>query len=762
MIKIIKENLDKDNLLVEESLFHTGNGYVGMRGNFEEGYPNSMDSIRGTYINAFYDKHELHYEEKFPGFPTEAQKILNLVDTQTIEIYINGEKFSCFDGELKSYKRILDTENGYTKREIEWKSNIGDEASITFKRLTSFSILELILLSVSVKAKTDLNIKIVSKQKGDCLNYFNPNDPRVAAFAEKNLIAEKVYQQDNKSIITLATTKSGLKMASCVKHHINVDNNPVITTSSGEINENIVSYEFTLKSGETVELDKYCIFTDTLRHKANNKDYELTAIELMDNVFGKKQEIYEKQREYLDKYWKTSKVEIDGDDSIKEGVYFNLYQLLQSVGKDMYSNICAKGLSGEGYEGHYFWDTEIYMLPYFTLTNREIAKNLLNYRYTILEYAKQHAKLMGHSKGALYPWRTITGTECSAYFPSGSAQYHIIGDIAYSFIQYYLVTNEIEFFEEKGSEVLFEMARIWLEVGHFDSDGKFKIDCVTGPDEYTCIVNNNYYTNSLAKYHLYWAVKFYNILKERNKIENLCNKISLSYDEVCDWEKASVNMYLPYDDNLKINKQDDSFLNKKVWDFQNKPKDKTPLLMHYHPLEIYRHQVLKQADTVLSHFLLEDYAEPDTIKNSFEYYEKLTTHDSSLSCCIHSIMAAKLKNQEKAYDYFIKTARLDLDNEHKNTKDGIHTANMGGTYMSIVFGFAGLRIKEEGLFLNPHLPKQWKGYSFCLNYKNSLIYVSVSDKVRIKLLEGSSVNIHVYSKEYEINDNTETNIILEC
>jgi alpha,alpha-trehalose phosphorylase len=360
---------------------------------------------------------------------------------------------------------------------------------------------------------------------------------------------------------------------------------------------------------------------------------------------------------------------------------------------------------------------------------------------------------MGHSKGALYPWRTISGTECSSYFPSGSAQYHISADIAYSFIQYHMVTGDMEFLKEYGAEVLFETARIWIEAGHF-KNGQFRIDAVTGPDEYTCIVNNNYYTNAMAKHNLRWAVKAYNLLQtmEPERLAELSNRIGLELQETGVWEQAAKQMYLPYDETLMINPQDDSFLNKDVWDLPSTPEDKFPLLLHYHPLTLYRYQVCKQADTVLAHFLLEDEQAAETMKNSYDYYEKVTTHDSSLSSCVFSIMAAKHGYGEKAYDYFIETARLDLDNTHGNTKDGLHMANMGGTWMAIIFGFAGLRIKEEGLSLEPILPAQWEGYSFPLHYQGRKLRVTKSKtQSKIELLTGEPFNIKVSGESYRLS-----------
>jgi len=445
-------------------------------------------------------------------------------------------------------------------------------------------------------------------------------------------------------------------------------------------------------------------------------------------------DIYRAQEEYLARYWKRAHVEISGDDELNLALHYNMYQLLQSVGKDAHCNIAAKGLSGEGYEGHYFWDTEMYVQPYFLLTNPEIVKNLIAFRGATLGHARENARALGHGSGALYPWRTIMGKECSGYYVSGSAAYHINGDIAHSIISYYFATLDLAFIESVGLEILVETARLWLDAGNWH-EGSFQIHEVTGPDEYTCMVSNNYFTNALAKHHLLWTAKF---------CEMLPTQSLASAEEIAAFKKASLAMYLPYDKDLDINPQDDSFLRKKAWDLSKTPKEKFPLLLNYHPLYLYRHQVCKQADTVLAHFVLEDMQSLETMRNSYLYYEKITTHDSSLSTAIFSAMASKLGMKEKAYDYFGDSAKLDLFDAHGNTKDGIHTANMGGAYMAIVYGFGGLRVKEDGLHLSPWLPAAWEGYEFKVCFRGALLCVKVDKTgIRVTREEGPQVDVHL-------------------
>ncbi|HSP22350.1 MAG TPA: family 65 glycosyl hydrolase, partial [Planococcus sp. (in: firmicutes)] len=644
---LTKFELDNPNLLVNESLLSLGNGYLGIRGNFEEGYKERFKSIRGAYINAFHDETEITYGEKLHGFPATQQKVLNVIDAQTVEIYLDGERFSVFEGEVAFCERKLHMDAGFAERIVHWVSPQGKRVNIHFRRLVSFVTKELFAIDIKVEPITPIaEVKIVSTLNGDVSNYVDKEDPRLASGHTKRLHVTDVRQEGRVSIVKDTTYKTKLEVACVAASNIQSEG----CEYSSRVTETGVEESFVCAGTEPVRFTKYAVYTDTLRH---GDDVTGKALETLEHVQGKPfEELLAEQKSYLDDYWAISDIAIDGDENVQEGIRFNLYQLLQSVGKDPASNIAAKGLSGEGYEGHYFWDTEIYIFPVFLMTNPAIAKNLLLHRYSILDSARQRAKEMGHEKGALFPWRTITGPESSAFFPAGTAQYHISADIAYSYIQYYLATKDEEFLKDYMAEVLFETARLWADTGHMQN-GEFRIDSVTGPDEYTCIVNNNYYTNVMAKHNLLWAAKVFNLLKEQDseRLQQLTGTLQLSETEVAGWQNAGENMYLPYDDALQINAPDDSFLKKDRWDLKNTPAEKFPLLLNYHPLTLYRYQVLKQADTVLAHFLLEDEQDVDTMKNSYDYYEAITTHDSSLSSCVHSIMASKLGYHEKAYDY---------------------------------------------------------------------------------------------------------------
>ncbi|BEP28373.1 glycoside hydrolase family 65 protein [Helicovermis profundi] len=720
----VKNNLDNNSLMVNESLLSTSNGYFGVRGNFEEGYRNDYDTIRGTYINGFYETTDITYGEGAFGYPNTSQKIVNVIDGQTIKIYIDGELFNLFDGKVIDFKRKLDIEKGYSLRYIEWISKKGHHLKITIKRLASFTTLELFIIDYEVESVNySGEIQIESTLNADVKNYSNKSDQRVASGHTKLLHVDKIDKNHGIATISSKTKISNLTIASSMNHNLNMEYTVKENSIIGMVKKNI-------KASEKISLIKYISFTDSIRHDDCFKESKNVVNVAMKN--GEKY-YFKDQEEYLNEFWKYSKINIDGEIEEEKAINYNIYQLLSSIGKVKNTNISAKGLSGEGYEGHYFWDTEIYMVPFFTLTNPQLAKRLLKFRYETLESAKIEAEKLGHKKGVKIPWRTISGSECSAYFLSGSAQYHINADVAYSYIQYYLATNDTEFLKEFGLEVLYKTALLWLDVGYFNNEGKFSIDAVTGPDEYTVMVNNNYYTNSLAKYHLKWVCKLSSILEKENISDwnRLKSKIAINENELTNMKNASEKMILLYSDELKINLQDDAFLKRKEWDLENTSEENYPLLLHYHPLYIYRYKVSKQADTILAHFLLDN--ETDIImKNSYSYYEKITTHDSSLSPCIFSIMASRIKKIDKAYHYYKMTSKLDIENIKGNTKDGLHIANAGGVYMTIVYGFSGLRIKENGIHLSPIKPKEWTSYTFRINYKNSLVKVTISDKINIE------------------------------
>ena len=748
MWQLKSNDLSTERLLQEESLFSIGNGYIGVRGCFDEAPDLISNTIRGSYINGFYDRVPILYDESASGFPTVKDKQPRVMDTQTSLILLDGETVVIKASQIRDYFRVLDLQKGLMERSYKYITKSGKAAKIAFRRMASFAAKNILCYEIDIYY--DGEIEIISFLDSDVRNHSDSYDPRVANGHDKLLHLNKLSIEGTLVFCEMETITTKIPILSMIEYEVTC-----LDSGHYSLEHNLEEQKIATKakSKRHLKLQKKCIFIDGTRSSCLYEEAMEIHSKYSKHSFD---DLISMQEEYLNSFWNASDIEIYGCDNIQEAIRFQLFQLLQSVGKDEISNISAKGLSGEGYEGHYFWDTEIYVLPLFQMTQPELAKQLLLYRYHILPQAKQRAKEMGHNKGAAYPWRTISAIECSSYFPAGTAQYHINADIAYGFIQYYLYHGDKSFMLEAAAEVIFETARIWLEIGHWYK-GAYHIDNVTGPDEYTAIVNNNYYTNAMAKYHLYWADKLYHELHEYNNadFEELCHKINLTSDEVNEMRLASEAMHLVYDEELGIHAQDDSFLRKAVWDFANTTPDQYPLLLHIHPLTIYRYQVLKQPDTVLAHFLLEDYADTETMKRSYDYYEKITTHDSSLSSCIYGIMASRCGYYEKAYEYFMEAVRLDLDDKHSNTKDGLHMANLAGSCLGIINGFAGYRIKETGISIDPIVPNELAGYRFRIHYLDAWLEIDVNELVRIKLLQGKPLKITIYNKDYIVADTIE-------
>ena len=520
-----------------------------------------------------------------------------------------------------------------------------------------------------------------------------------------------------------------------------------------------VELEVQAEQGENIVLDKYICYTSDL-------DMKLTELEsfvkvTLSEAEQKGYEALEKsQKEYMHHYWETADILIEGEgqEELVQGIRFNVFHIMQSAGRDGKTGMGAKGLSGEGYEGHYFWDTEMYVLPVFVYTEPKIAKKLLEYRYTTLPQARDRARVLGHMKGALYPWRTINGREASTYYPLGTAQYHINADIAYALSLYLAVTQDVEFFKGKGAEILIETARIWADVGSFAEckGGKYCICDVTGPDEYNVLVDNNFYTNLMARGNLRDAVKAVRYLEEHDSecLEMLKEKLEFSEEEIKEWEKIIENMYFPYDETRKIYPMDDGFMMRKPWDESKIPEEKRSWLYeNYHPLFIMRHRMSKQADAILGMYLHSNRFTVEEIRRNYDFYQEVTLHHSSLSTCIFGIVACQIGYYEEAYRYFSQSARMDLDDYHNNFYAGIHAANMAGTWQAIVNGFAGMRCQDRRLSFQPYLPEEWDAYTFKIQYQNAVLKVKIEkEAAKFTLEKGNKIMFYIKEKQILISE----------
>ncbi len=747
---ITENGFKVENNVRNETIFSLGNGYIGMRGNFEEGYSGPPGTgLEGNYLNGFYESEVIKYPETAYGYAEKSQTMLNVTNGKVIRLHLDGEVFNLLTGEILEYERTLRLNAGILERRLVWRSPQGREVLIEVKRLVSFEHRHLAAIRYAV---TPLNfsgtIQLIAALDGNVSNITTVADPRLGSILEGRALSVIDKTTEGTFGALLQQTKhTGFVLACAMENDLHVEGGSGYTaanTSDPFMVETV--YNIDAIQGQPITLYKYIAYVTT-------QDYpqDELVIKAREVVTGAKAEGFEvlqsKQASFLADFWASADIVIKGDEALQQGLRFNMFQLLQSVGRDGKTNIAAKGLTGEGYEGHYFWDTEMYVVPFFLYNRPDISRKLLEYRYNTLDKARERARQMSHPKGALFPWRTINGEESSAYYPGGTAQYHINADIAYAIKRYVEVTGDEEFLIQCGAEILFETARLWADLGAYipRKGNKFCINDVTGPDEYTALVDNNCYTNMMAQEHLWYAHQINSWMQSHapDQYTELVAKIGLEPGEPIEWKKAADAMYIPYDDALQIYMQDDTFLDKEPWDFANTPPDKYPLLIHYHPLVLYRHQVCKQADLVLALFLLGHRFTQEEKRRNYDYYEKVTTHDSSLSTCTFSIVANEIDYHVKAYHYFMLTARMDLDDYHGNVKDGVHIANMAGTWMCLVNGFAGMRITDGALCLTPSLPAGWEEYSFKLRYQGCFLRVTVArDCTTYELLEGDDLEIH--------------------
>jgi len=776
-------------LLVQmETLFSTANGYLGMRGVFEEGTPVGQN---GTFINGFYESWPIVYAEEAYGFARTGQTIVNATDSKIIRLYVDDEPFDLPMANLLKFERALDMQNGTLDREVLWQTPSGKQVSIRSRRLVSFEHRHLAAICYEV---TILNAKapivISSEMHYEASARASEGDPRLAkGLKERVLLPQQHWVKDRRIVLSHITRNSRMTLACGVDHEFETKSpyfydSQCITRNSRMTLACGVDHEFETKSpyfydSQCSEDDGKVVFSvdaqpgvpiRLVKYMTYHTSDHFPAQELCDRagrtldralVHGF-DDLLASQRQYLDDFWYRSDLKIDGDphdpsdttELMQQVLRFNLFHVLQASARSEGGGVPAKGLTSHAYEGNYFWDMEIYLQPFLTYTAPRIAKNLLLFRYSILDKARQRAREVNQD-GALFPWRTINGEEASAYYAAGTAQYHINADIIYALKKYINATGDEEFLLNEGAEMLVETARMWYSLGFFSNRvaGQFCIHGVTGPDEYNAVVNNNTYTNLMARENLWYAANTVEMLRDchPDRFIALVDKTKLELSEVENWRKAADNMYLPFDERLKIHIQHDGFLDEKVWDFENTPADKYPLLLYFHPLVIYRHQVIKQADIVLAMFLLGDKFSPEQKRRNFDYYDPLTTGDSSLSVSIQSIVAAEIGYLEKAVEYAKYAVLMDLGDVAGNVKHGCHIAAMGGTWMVAVYGFAGMRDYDGHLSFHPKLPETVKRLRFPLTIQGQRLEVDIQEETATYLLrQGTQLAIAHQGKNIQL------------
>lgn len=744
-----------------ETIFTMANGYLGMRGCCEEGTPVFEN---GTYINGFFETWPIYYAEEAHGFAKEGQTIVNVTDTKTIKLFVDDEPFLLPEANLVNFERVLDMQAGTLDREILWETRSGKRIAIKSRRLVSYEYRHLAAISYEVTVlNAEAFVDISSEMNNDESRRLRSGDPRLHHFFKRRALVPQIRAcADRRVILGHKTEKSGLKLVCGIDHLVETDFSVSLKSECSE-QEGKVVFSCHAKAGTPMRITKFMAY-----HTSANLEFD----ELRDCVdrsldralAGGFQDLLDRQREHLTGFWYRSDVRIEGDDKelqhrageLQQAMRFNLFHIFQAAFRVGDMGIPAKGLTGQAYDGNYFWDTDAYVLPFLIHTYPRLARNLIEFRYRMLDKARQRAKEVSE-QGALFPWRTIDGEEASAYYAAGTAQYHINGDIMYALQKYVEVTGDEDFLFEKGAEMLAETARMWYGLGFFSErrSGHFCIHGVTGPDEYTTVVDNNLYTNLIAQNNLSYAVTTLEKLKQRRAdlFEALADKINLKPEEIDNWRRGADRTYLPYDEELKIHPQDDTFLDKKVWDFDHTPADRYPLLLHYHPLVIYRQQVIKQADVALAMVLLGDRFSPEQKRRNFDYYDPLTTGDSSLSVCIQGILAQEAGYYDKALEYAHYAVLMDLGNVEGNVKDGCHIASLGGSWMLCVYGFAGMREYGGRLSFNPRLPKGVKSLCFPLTVQGRMLEVEISgEAATYRLRKGEPLTLRHWDQEITLSE----------
>jgi alpha,alpha-trehalose phosphorylase len=723
--------LDLDALERTESIFALSNGHIGMRGTLEEGEPTDLP---GTYLNGFHEKHSLPYAEGGYGYPEDGQTVVNVTDGKIIRLLVQDEPLDMRYGRAIEHHRVLDFRTGTLRRDTVWESPTGRRVRVRSERLVSFTQRAVAAIHYEVEpldggvqlvVQSDLlaNEPIESASK----------DPRVAATLESPLVAEDAFAQDNHAVLVHQTRKSGLRVAAGMDHELDTDDG-LRCEIKAEDDLARLTAAVDVPAGSRLRVTKYIAYGWSARRSAPALRAQVDAAlsgALQTGWAG----LLAEQRAYLDDFWATADVEIDGDAELQQAVRFALFHVLQAGARGELRAVPAKGLTGPGYDGHSFWDSETFVLPVLTYTVPEAARDALRWRHSTLDTARDRAEALGLA-GAAFPWRTINGAECSAYWPAGTAAFHVSADVADAVVRYLAATDDEDFERDHGAEILIETARLWSSLGHHDVHGGFRIDGVTGPDEYSAVVDNNVYTNLMAQRNLREAVA----VCERQP--EVAERLGVTAEQREAWQSAADKMTVPYDEMLGVHPQSERFTEHARWDFENTPDEHYPLLLHYPYFDLYRKQVVKQADLVMAMYTRGDHFSPEQKVRNVDYYEPITVRDSSLSACVQAVMAAEVGYLDLAFDYFAEAALTDLHDLHSNVRNGLHIASLAGAWTVAVAGFGGMRDHDRSLAFAPRLPGALTRLAFRLTYRESRVAVEIDqENASYTLLEGPSLTV---------------------
>ncbi|OIJ68840.1 glycoside hydrolase family 65 protein [Streptomyces mangrovisoli] len=733
--------LNLDVLAQSESVFALSNGHVGWRGNLDEGEPHGLP---GSYLNGVYELHPLPYAEAGYGYPESGQTAINVTNGKILRLLVDDEPFDLRYGRLVSHERLLDLRRGVLERSCEWISPAGSRIRVRSTRLVSLAQRAIAAIAYEVEAVDErARVVIQSELVANEQLPDSVGDPRAAMALESPLESEEHYTDGYRLRLVHRTRRSGLRVAAAADH---VVTGPGRTTSRSESRADVarLTVSSVLEPGQALRVEKLVAHgwsgTRSLPAMSDQVDAALAAAahDGWDGLVGA-------QRTYLDDFWARADVEVDGDEEIQQAVRFALFHVLQAGARAEERAIPAKGMTGSGYDGHAFWDTEMYVLPLLTYTSPGAVREALRWRQNTLPVARERAAQLG-LRGAAFPWRTIEGSEGSAYWPAGTAAFHVNADIADAVVRYVAATGDVAFERDTAVELLVETARLWRSLGHHDHHGAFHLDGVTGPDEYSAIVDDNTYTNLMARANLLAASD----VVERHPGQ--AAELGVDDEESAAWRDAAEAMHIPYNSELGVHEQDAGSTRHQRWDFEGTRPDQYPLLLHFPYFDLYRKQVVKQADLVLAMYTCNSYFDEEHVARNFAYYEPLTVRDSSLSASCQAVIAAQAGHLALAYDYASEAALMDLEDLEHNTRDGLHIASLAGTWMALVAGFGGMRRHGATLAFAPRLPERFSRLAFTLQLCGSRLRVEIrADKASYTLLDGPELTIGHHGEKVELD-----------
>lgn len=723
------QGLDLEALQRTESTFALSNGHIGLRGSLEEGEPRGLP---GSYLNGLYEEQPLPYAEAGYGYPEAGQTVVNVTDGKIIRLLVQDEPLDMRYGKALAHQRVLDFRSGTLRRVTEWESPAEQRVRLTTERLVSFTqravaairyVVEPLDARLQLVVQSDLLANEPIERGG--------NDPRVAAALKAPLRSEFAKAEDYRAVLVHRTKRSKLRLAAGMDHEVTCGDG-ARTDIHAEDDLARLTVAVDVDPGDALVLTKYLAYGWSARRSAPAIRAQVDAA-LSGALQTGWDGLLAEQRTFLDEFWASADIELDGDPELQQAVRFALFHVLQAGARGESRAIPAKGLTGPGYDGHSFWDTETFVLPVLTYTVPESARDALRWRHSTVDTAKERAIALG-LKGAAFPWRSINGAECSAYWPAGTAAFHVNADIADATLRYLDATEDTEFEAEHATELLVETARLWMSLGHHDVHGGFRIDGVTGPDEYSAVVDNNVYTNLMAQRNLHGAIR----VCERQA--EAAGRLGVDERELRAWRDAADKIVIPYDQMLDVHPQSERFTEHALWNFEATPEEGYPLLLNYPYFDLYRRQVVKQADLVLAMHLRGDAFTDEQKARNFDYYERLTVRDSSLSACTQAVLAAEVGHLDLAYDYFGEAALTDLHDLHHNVRNGLHIASLAGAWIATVAGFGGMRDYGGTLTFAPRLPAPLRRIAFRMSYRGSRFVVEVDrSAATYRLIAGADV-----------------------